>query len=429
MPSITKLVKVRYDKNRVRLNPGESVRKSGGYCYRWTTSDKKRHSIYASTIEALRAKEAQIEDDRRWGIREDQSNTTVNEIFELWKLTKRGIRDRTRTSYIYFYELFVMPVFGTKKIQKVKRSEVKAFYNSLIEERGIKISTLDNVHTVLHQVFQLAVDDYVIRANPTDRILTELKRAIGKDTEPRRALTLDQERLFFKEVYSKPQYQKWFPLLYIMANTGMRIGEISGLRWCDIDLENRRISVNHTLVYYNHRNELGCCYTIHSPKTKNSIRTVPMMASVRDAFLMQKEYMKLAELKCVDHIDGYDDFIFVNRFGHVFNQSAVNSAIHRMVRNINMEILENADEDSEPLLIPYFSCHILRHTFATKMILMGMPVKALQDILGHKEFSTTMDVYVDKSQELMQREIERYEELCKRDTGHFIFDPNDFNPV
>lgn len=428
MPSKRKLVKVRYDDHHVRLNKGESMRKGGGYCYRWTTSDKKRHTVYATTLEGLRLKESQIEEDRSLGLREDQSNTTVNEVFELWKATKRGIRDRTRTNYIYFYELFVMPVFGTKRIQKVKRSDVKAFYNSLVEERGLKLSTVDNVHTVLHQVFQLATDDYIIRSNPTDRVLTEIKRAVGPDTEPRKALTLEQEALFFKNVYTRPAFQKWFPILYIMVNTGMRVGEITGLRWCDVDFEKNLISVNHTLVYYNHRDEEGCYYTIHSPKTKKSIRNIPITPSVKAAFMMQKEYLELAELESLDHICGYDDFIFVNRFGHVFNQSAINSAIHRMVKQINLEILDNLSEDDEPVLIPHFSCHSLRHTFATKMVYYGMNVKALQNILGHQEFSTTMDIYVDDSQDLMRQELEKYEQLNKVDKGHCVFDFKIFDP-
>ena len=110
MPSRNKLVKVRYDSNRVRLNTGEMELKDGGYVYRWTTPEKKRRAIYATNLEALRRKEEEIHEERRLGIREDQNNTTINEVFDLWQQTKRGIRDRTRTNYIYFYELFVKPI-------------------------------------------------------------------------------------------------------------------------------------------------------------------------------------------------------------------------------------------------------------------------------------------------------------------------------
>ena len=77
-----------------------------------------------------------------------------------------------------------------------------------------------------------------------------------------------KEELFLGYLARTPKYQHWYPVFYIMANTGMRVGEITGLRWCDVDMENGIISVNHTLVYYNHRDEKGCYFSINTPKTK-----------------------------------------------------------------------------------------------------------------------------------------------------------------
>ena len=415
MGSITRNVKVRYDKNHIRLNKGELVRKDGRYVYSWFGADNKRHFIYAQTLDELRKMEAQIQKDRDDGIREDANCYTINDVFRLWQETKRGLKDHTKKSYIYFYELFVKPVLGQKRIQHIRRTDIKSFYNHLIDARGIKISTLDNVHTVLHQVFQLAVEDNIIRANPTDRVLTEIKRATGKDTEPREALTCEQEKLFFDTVRKTPNYQKWYPILYIMDKTGMRIGEISGLRWCDVDLENDMISINHTLVYYNHRDEKGCYYSINSPKTFASKRNIPITPSVKEAFLMQREYLELTGLTCQDHIDGYDDFIFLNRNGNVFNQSTVNTAIQRIVRDINLEILEKAGDNEPSCIIPYFSCHILRHTFATRMIEAGISIKILQEILGHADFKTTMNVYVNITDSIKKKELNKFDEYIKLD--------------
>ena len=420
MSTITRNIKIRYDKHRVRLNSGEYCRKDGRYCFAWTGIDRKRHYVYASTLDELRKMEAQIQKDRDDGIRDDMSNATINEIFELWKETKRGLRDRTKTSYVYFYDLFVRPVFGQKKIQRVKRTDVRAFYNSLIEGRGIKTSTLDNVHTVLHQVFQLAVEDDIIRANPSDLLIREIKRAFRGDTEPRRALTRDQERLFFKVIKETPQYRKWYPILYIMANTGMRVGEISGLRWCDVDFEKNTISINHTLVYYDHRNDKGCYYNMHKPKTLASERTIPLTPSVKAAFMMQKEYLELTGIKSVDHIDGYDDFIFVNRYGKVFNQSPINTAIHRLVKEINLDIIDKAGENEPECLIPHFSCHILRHTFATRLCEQGVNIKVIQAILGHTDFQTTMNIYVDVTNELKKDEMNKFDEYVQMDKEKLV---------
>ena len=420
-----KTVKVRYDSHHTRLNTGEYERPNGTYAYRWTGCDGKRHYAYAKTLDELRRIEKQIQRDKEDGIRDDMSNCTVNEIFELWKENKRGLRDKTKTSYVYFYDLFVRPNFGQKRIQKVKRSDVRAFYNSLIEVRGIKTSTLENIHTVLHQVFQLAVDDDIIRKNPTSMMVKEIKTAYGNDATPKKALTRDEEYLFFSEVLRRPRFRKWFPLLYIMANTGMRVGEITGLRWCDVDLEKGFISVNHTLVYFDHRSETRSSYTIHRPKTQAGIRMIPIMPSVKKAFLMQKEYMELAGLKSIDHIEGYDDFIFVNRYGKVHNQSTVNAAIHRMTRDINLDILDKMGENEEVLIVPYFTCHILRHTFCTKMMQLGVNIRILQEIMGHEEFSTTMDVYVNVTGQMELEEFSKFEELNRIDDVLTIVGPND----
>jgi len=415
MHTYNKTTKVRYDNNHVRLNNGEYQRADGRYCYRWTASDGKRRSIYASTLNQLRFKESQIETDRKEGIREDQSCTTVNDVYELWKQTKRGLRDRTFKSYIYMYELYIMPGFGKKRIQQVLKSDVKILYNSLVEGRRLSLATLDNIHTVLHQVFQLAVDDYIIRGNPTDRMLTELKRAYGR-SEQRKALTVDEEKLLFKTIYNDARYLPWYPMLYIMANTGMRVGELTGLRWTDVNFIKKEISVNHNLCYYNHRDERGCYYSITKPKTKAGIRTIPMTPSVVKAFQMQMEYNQLTGLKCLDHIDGYDDFIFFNRFGHVHSPHSINSAIHRMVKNINLEILDKHDPDDDVLLLPDFSCHILRHTFATRLCEQGVNIKAIQSIMGQSDIHTTMDIYINVTNDFKRTELERFDALLNKDS-------------
>ena len=226
-----KTVKVRFDSHHTRLNTGEYERSNGTYAYRWTGSNGKRRYVYAKTLDELRRLEKEIQKDKEDGIRDDMSNSTINDIYELWKQNKRGLRDNTKKSYIYLYDLFVKPNFGQKRIQKVKRSDVKAFYNNLKEVRCLKTSTVDNIHTVLHQVFQLAVDDDIIRKNPSSMMMKEIRAEFGDDATPKKALTQDEELLFFSEVMKRPSFRKWFPMLYIMANTGLRVGELTGLRW------------------------------------------------------------------------------------------------------------------------------------------------------------------------------------------------------
>ena len=412
----TKKMPPRTDTRRVRLRTGESQRANGTYQYRWTTQDGVRHTIYAPTLDKLREREEQVVVDHHDGIKSDVNSLTVNDLFNLWKDLKRGIKDSTFQNYIYMYGMFVQPNFGRKRAVAVKRSDVKRFYNQLADDKILKIATIDNVHNVLHQVFQVAVDDDYIRKNPTDGVLKELKLSHQFDSEKRKALTVEQQTLFLNYLKSHPKYRHWYPTFYIMANTGMRVGELTGLRWRDVDLKKRTISINHTLVYYNHRDEKGCYFSINTPKTVAGERSIPMTEDVYKAFLMEREYQQEAEITSVGRVDGYDDFIFVNRDGNMQHQGTLNKALKRIMRDCNDEILDKHGADSNPVLLPPFSCHNLRHTFATRLCESGINVKVIQDILGHADIGTTMDIYVDVTKEIKDREIAAYESYLKEQT-------------
>ena len=247
----------RKDKARVVLRKGESQRKDGKYDFRWTSPDGKRHSIYAATLEELREKENDIQRDSLEGIKAEARYVTLNDMFTLWAKVKRGLKDNTFQNYLYLYRQFVEPDFGKSKVSALKKSDVKQFYNTLADERGLQISTIDSVHTVLHQVLDMAVDDCYLRSNPSDNVLRELKKAHQFETNRRKALTVAEQNLLLSYLSKTPKYQHWYPIFAVMLGTGLRVGEATGLRWCDVDLEEGTISVNHTLVNYDHRENNG----------------------------------------------------------------------------------------------------------------------------------------------------------------------------
>lgn len=117
--------------------------------------------------------------------------------------------------------------------------------------------------------------------------------------------------------------------------TGMRVGEVTGLRWKDIDLNAGMIDVNHTLAYYKHRDENGCYFSIHSPKTRAGKRQIPMTEDVKNAFLLEKEMQELSGIHNNVTVDGYQNFIFINRFGGVQHQGSLNKALRRIIRDCN----------------------------------------------------------------------------------------------
>lgn len=411
-------VERRKDSKRRVLKEGEYERPNGTYEFRWRDKTGRRRTVYGKTLEDLREKETDVLRDMLDGINPDSKNMTINDLYCRWKQVKRGLKVNTFTNYCYMYEQFVEPDFGNTKIDDLRKSDVRAFYNYLAETRSLKVSTVDSVHTVLHQVLELGVEDEYMRFNPSDGALKELKKARERDIMKRRALTVKEQEVFENYLALTPEYQHWQPIFMVMLYTGMRVGEVTGLRWCDLDMENEAISVNHTLVYFDRRRagEETCGFAVNLPKTKAGERTIPMLPIVKEMFRMERQYQKENNLVCKSKIDGYTDFIFINRFGNVQHQGTLNKALKRIIRDCNFKQL-----DKMGLTLPPFSCHYLRHTFTTRMCEAGVNIKAMQEILGHADAETTMNIYADATKELKQMEMkslgEYFDGLKEKQSG------------
>ena len=401
-------------KNRV-LKDREYQRANGSYEYKWTDGRGHRHSLYAKSLDELREKENEVIRDVIDGVKFSRKNITVNDMYDIWVKLKRGLKGNTFQNYKFCYETYVREDFGNRKICCLKKTDVRAFYNTLYDERHISVSTIDSVHTVLHQVFEMAVEDDYIRKNPTDTALTELKKAHNHEVKKRKALTVEEQALFENFIgKTNSKYFRWYPIFTVMLFTGMRVGEICGLRWQDIDLEEGTISINHTLVYYNRGDDDKCGFAINEPKTEAGKRTIPMLPKVKEAFQIEKKYQEEVGIKCTAKVDGYTDFIFVNRFGNVQHQGTLNKALRRIIRDCNYDVIEkNKDENDDVVILPPFSCHSLRHSFATRMCEANVNIKAMQSILGHKDIETTMDIYTDATRVIKDKGINDLEEYFK----------------
>lgn len=400
------MAKSRKDQRGRVLRKGESQRSSDGrYTYQYTDQNGKRHCIYARDLMTLREKEKELARDTMDGLVDYVNRRTdLNYVFDRYISTKYDLKEQTRVNYKYVYDHFVRDGFGKRQIADIRYSDVKGFYLSLLKDKGLSGSTLDNVHCVLHPVFDMAVRDDIIRKNPTDRLMSEFKKMDEYTRGVRHALTAEQQKAFLDFVEGDPMYEHWLPLFTVLFGTGMRIGECLGIRWDDVDMKARTISVNHTLIY--RRMENGNCeYRISTPKSQAGFRTIPIMSRVVDA--IQSEYDAQAETGYnEDVIDGMEGFIFRNRFGHMLSPNSVNKAIKRIREIYNaQETLDAVRQKREPVLLPDFSCHHIRHTFCTRLCEVETNLKVIQDIMGHADIRTTMDIYAEvtqtKKQEVM----------------------------
>ena len=402
------MAKTRKDLRGRSLRKGEVQRASDKrYMYTYTDPLGRRKFIYANDLTQLREKEEKLLKDQLDGL--DiyvAGKATLNETFDRYISTKYNLRESTRSSYLYTYDHYVRDTFGLKRIAEIKYSDVLQFYYHLLNQQGISLGTLDSVHCLLHPTFQLAVRDEIIRKNPTDGVMKEISRESGKNRGVRHALTIEQQRCFMEYIANHPIYYHWWPMFTILLGTGCRIGEALGLRWQDLDFENRVISINHSLVYYPANGSNKCVLRVSLPKTDAGIRTIPMLDIVKDAFEMLYEEQKENGFNETE-IDGMTGFIFCNRFGSVPNPQTVNHTIKRIANNYNAdEVVRAKKEHRDPIILPNFSCHHLRHTFCTRLCENETNLKVIQSIMGHKNIETTLDIHAEATEKKKQESFE-----------------------
>lgn len=402
------MAKTRKDLRGRSLRKGEVQRASDKrYMYTYTDPLGRRKFIYANDLTQLREKEEKLLKDQLDGL--DiyvAGKATLNETFDRYISTKYNLRESTRSSYLYTYDHYVRDTFGLKRIAEIKYSDVLQFYYHLLNQQGISLGTLDSVHCLLHPTFQLAVRDEIIRKNPTDGVMKEISRESGKNRGIRHALTIEQQRCFMEYIANHPIYYHWWPMFTILLGTGCRIGEALGLRWKDLDFEKRIISINHSLVYYPANGSNKCVLRVSLPKTDAGIRTIPMLDIVKDAFEMLYEEQKENGFNETE-IDGMTGFIFCNRFGSVPNPQTVNHTIKRIANNYNAdEVVREKKEHRDPIILPNFSCHHLRHTFCTRLCENERNLKVIQSIMGHKNIETTLDIYAEATEKKKQESFE-----------------------
>ena len=395
------MAKSRKDHKKRALHYGESQRKYDlMYIYSYIDTEGKRRYIYSKDLGKLREKEKLVKLDQLQGVNMYVAGrATLNFVFDRYIMTKTDLRETTYTNYTYMYDRFIREGFGKRRLSEIKYSDVLLFYQSLIRDKKLQINTLETINNILHPTFRLAVRDGIIRTNPSDGVMAEVKKRPGRNHGVRHALTLDQQRAFIRYISESPLYVHWRPLFVVLLGTGCRIGELIGLRWEDIDLEERTISINHSVTYYCRRAEETTVaeFKVSLPKTDAGIRTIPMMDKVYDAFMEELEYQRENGF-CTVELDGMTGFIFYNRFGRLHNPSSINRAIKRIYTNYNSEEIVNAaKEGRRPILIPHFSCHHLRHTFCTRFCEYETNIKVIQSIMGHADISTTMDIYAEVS--------------------------------
>ena len=291
-----------------------------------------------------------------------KSNLISKSQYERVQATQRKI------SQTYLYN---------KKIDEIKSDEIQDYLNSLT---NLSNSSIKKIKEQFTQSFKFAIDRGYISKNPMATVIIPRSDKLDKKV---RSLTIEEEKNFVGWLLSQnPREFKFRNIYLIQMFCGLRISEVLALKRADINLREKKINVDKTLVTLPDKS----VYLSNRPKTKAGIRKVPYPPTLEPFLIEQLEISKEAKNNNQNMLFKVDNSEFVNR-------AAVNDTLKRVLKN-NFGITG-------------ISTHSLRHTYGTRRIEAGVQPNVVQKNMGHADIGVTLNVYADVFDEYKQKEQEK----------------------
>ena len=365
------------------LGVGISQQTNGLYVARFTDRFGRRKSKRFKKLQECRQWIANATYIDEHSDLENVTDMLVDAWFEYWiDLKKKTVRPNTVRNYSERYERNIKNVIGNKLLTEVKPIHCQKIFSDMADE-GYKTTTIYQTRIALYNMLEFAKENEVIITNPCKK---SVKSDIGKPSDKKEALTIDDQRRFLAAAKGQSyEYQYRFAL-----QTGLRTGELVGLKWEDINFERKTLTIERSMEF---RYKVGE-WRVGPPKSKSGYRTIPLTDEAICILKAQKE--KNRKIKVIDKERA--DTVFLCRKGQPVKNSTYDTALFK--------ICDKAG-------IKRFSMHVLRHTFATRCIEGGMMPKTLQKILGHSNIGITMNLYVHITEEEKQKEIDLVAEALK----------------
>lgn len=226
-------------------------------------------------------------------------------------------------------------------------------------------------------------------------------------------MTISEQERILDFIKGSNRYSVYYPMILFALSTGLRVGELTGLRWADVDLKENVVRIRQQLIYKNFGE--GCKFHIQDLKTDAGRRDIPLTPNARKSLIQQKEIdFALGKAMKRQEVEGISDFVFVNTMGKPYAVNAFNFVLDNIVEAHNRQEKAQAEKEHRAaVLLPHISAHILRHTACTRWAESGLEIKVLQYIMGHANVSVTLDVYTHLDSTQIQEKMEEAQKKVK----------------
>ena len=386
-------------KNRILRN-GEGQRGDGRYFYKYKDAKGDTHFVYSWKLEpydvppvgkksalSLREMEKQIIRNVEDGILGYDSRLTVLELVKLYLQQKAGVRHSTQMGYNFVVNIIKKEAFGSMPIGHVKQSDAKRWLIKL-QKDGRGYSSIQSIRGVVRPAFKMAVDDDMLNKNPFQ---FELASVVVNDSVTREAISRDDQRKFLDFVKQDRHFSKYYDGIFILFNTGLRISEFVGLTIKDVDLKDKKLTIDHQLQRTSNME-----YIIEKPKTEAGNRVIPISDEVCAAF--QRIIANRPRQKVEPMIGGKLGFLYLDKNGKPMVAMHWEKYFQHICEKYN---------SIYKVPIPKITPHVCRHTYCSNMAHAGMNPKTLQYLMGHSDISVTLNTYTHTSFEQAEEELKK----------------------
>ena len=384
-----------------RLPKGISKRADGRYQGRFTFLGE-RFTLYDRDIKALQKKMADAKYEMEHGIYMNAQHMTLNTFFDTWvsEIKEHTVKANTISVYMEIYKIHIAPTLGKLQVSSINKLMVQRLLNTM-SKNGLSPNTLAKTKAILYSIFKEAMENRMISYNPCENI------TIRRDKTERRVLSWQEQQMFLEAIRGS----RYEMLCILGLSTGLRIGELSGLRWSDINFEEKTLTVERTYIYLHDVKNHQMKDEFHSPKTKNSCRTIRLLDSTLELLQTHKKKQEEEKASMGDQwcpVEDGENLVFTTKSGGPVRGLNVAETLNNYVKKINKkEALLAAKEHREPVVFERITPHTLRHTFATRAFESGIPPKVVQQILGHSSLEMTMDLYTHVTEDVQSKEIQK----------------------
>ena len=366
--------------------PQGVIKRADGRLQKRFTVEGKRYSIYGFTVAELLEKELKKREEIEKGTYKKNKQVILDDYFvEFLEQRSKYVKGNTLYKYKTLYKNHLKPLLGKKKIISIERRECLKTQNDI--SKNTSISTTNEVMKILKTILGNALIDGIITDNPMIGIkpLKDTKEVKAINTK-HRALTEEEQRVFMEQL--KKDNAFYYELIAFMLSTGVRYGEAVALSWGDVDYKNNVIHINKTVT-----KTIDGKQAVGTPKTKTSIRDIPMNQGIRDLLKSQKQKCALVYAN-IPH--GIDNRIFPSPYGNITFVRQFNEDLKGAIKRVN----------ESGFKLDNFTSHCFRDTFATRFIEQGGTPQTLKTILGHSSLSMTMDLYAHVLPNTKQKEMD-----------------------